>query len=315
MKRLVAMMISFILLFSIVGCTVNEKPLRIGTWKTAQTIQPFFYENYLNNKEIEVLPFTNPGDMKMALLSSSLDICGSTLVTAITARAKGEPIVVLAGLSNGCSALVIKKDSGIREIKNLKGKKIAYVPGTMHHLLLLEVLGKAGLSPEKDVELIRVDFFDMGQALKRGDIDAFYSGEPYPSMAVIEGYGEILLYPNEETGFGTINSVMITTKERIEEKPELIKNLVYAHYMSTIRLNNDNEAWVNKSLEFGVERDVLKLSMENINLFWDIDKDYIKRVEKLSLRMKEQGMIEEVPDIEAMFFTRYVEDIREDYEK
>src|SRR6056297_245451 len=144
MKRLVAMMISFILLFSIVGCTVNEKPLRIGTWKTAQTIQPFFYENYLNNKEIEVLPFTNPGDMKMALLSSSLDICGSTLVTAITARAKGEPIVVLAGLSNGCSALVIKKDSGIREIKDLKGKKIAYVPGTMHHLLLLEVLGKAG---------------------------------------------------------------------------------------------------------------------------------------------------------------------------
>jgi NitT/TauT family transport system substrate-binding protein len=315
MKRVILVMISMALLFSLSGCGGNENSLRVGTWKTAQTIQPFFYEDYISDKEIEIIPFTNPGDMKTALLSGSLDMCGSTLVTAITARSKGESVVVLTGLSNGCSAFVVKKDSGIKEVKDFKGKKIAYVPGTMHHLLLLEALEQGGLNPEEDVELIRIDFFDMGQALKQGDIDAFYSGEPYPAMAVLEGYGEILLYPDDETGFGTINSVMITTQDMIEENSEVIEELVYAHHRATVMLNYDKEAWIDKSLEFGVAEDVLDLSMENIDLFWDIDEAYIKRVEKLAIRMKEQGMIEEIPDIRAMFFTDYVDDIREEYEE
>jgi NitT/TauT family transport system substrate-binding protein len=63
---------------------------KVGTWKTAQTIQPFFYQDFLGDSySVEVLPFTNPGDQKTALLAGSLDMCGTTLVTAITAASKG----------------------------------------------------------------------------------------------------------------------------------------------------------------------------------------------------------------------------------
>src|SRR5699024_11397435 len=103
--------------------------------------------------------------MKTALLSGDLDFTGTTWVTAIMAASKEEPIKVVASMTEKCSALVVGKDSNINDIKDLKGKTIAYVPGTMHHILLLEVLDKAGIDLNSDVTLKKIDFFDMGQAL------------------------------------------------------------------------------------------------------------------------------------------------------
>ena len=150
----------------------KSEKVTVGTWKTAQTITPYFYDEFMP-ESVEVLPFTNPGDQKTALLAGSLDMCGTTLVTAITAASKGEPVKIVTSLCNKCSALVVDKDYGIQSEADLKGKRIAYVPGTMHHALLLEVLKRNGINPDTDVELKRIDFFDMGQALVNGDIDAF----------------------------------------------------------------------------------------------------------------------------------------------
>ena len=64
--------------------------LRAGTWKTAQTITPFFYDQFLpKGSSVKVFPFTNPGDQKTALLAGSLDITGTTIVHAIHSAAKG----------------------------------------------------------------------------------------------------------------------------------------------------------------------------------------------------------------------------------
>lgn len=314
MKRVLAAALAILLTVSFFGCTNANKAedhfgvdAKIGTWKTAQTIQPFFYQNYLGSDDkAEIVPFTNPGDMKTALLAGSLDMCGTTMVTAITAASKGEPVKIVCGLSNKCSALVVGKDADIKTAADLKGKKIAYVPGTMHHLLLLETLNKNGIDPQKDVELQRIDFFDMGQALAQGNIDAFYSGEPYPSIAVAEGYGKILAYPDEDGEFGIINSGMMTTENYIKQNPELIRELVTAHAKATEFLNSDRNAWIEKSAEFGTAKEVLDVSLNNIELFWDIDEDYINSVRGLAERMKEQGLITEVPDIDSLFDLSFV---------
>ena len=213
-----------------------EKPvdLRAGTWKTAQTITPFFYEQFLpKGSSVKVFPFTNPGDQKTALLAGSLDITGTTIVHAITAAAKGEPIVVVCSLCDKCSALVVKKGAGIQKPADLRGKKIGYVPSTMHDVLLRETLIKAGLDPAKDVTLLRIDFFDMGQALARGNIDAFLSGEPFPTQAVVQGYGEILAYPYYDDSIGPINAGMIVTRDLIAKKRDLVQAAVNAHARAT----------------------------------------------------------------------------------
>ncbi len=113
----------------------------MGTWKTAQTIQPFFYEEYLpQGDRLALFTFTNPADQKTALLAGSLDMCGTTLAHAIQSASMGQPVVVVAALCNKASALVVKKDGPVTTEADLKGKKIGYVPGTMHEILLRETL-------------------------------------------------------------------------------------------------------------------------------------------------------------------------------
>lgn len=299
------------------GC-INDAPAdventKVGTWKTAQTIQPFLYQDHIDDKYVvEVLPFTNPGDQKAALLAGGLDMTGTTIALAITAASRGEPVVVVSSLCNKCSAIVVREDSDIRAPADLKGKKIAYVPGTMHHVLLLETLKQAGLDPEKDVTLQRIDFFDMGQALSQGTVDAFCSGEPYPSLAIVNGYGRVLTYPYYGESVGTINAGMLTTKDQIENNRDEIQKLITAHAKATKHLNVHQEEWIDMASEFGTDPDVLNIAANNMELAWDMDEAYVQQAENLAERMKELGMISEMPDMDVLFDLSFVEQARKD---
>ena len=305
--------------FLLSGCANQASPAvneaRVGTWKTAQTIQPFLYQNHLPpNFNLEVLPFTNPGDQKAALLAGDLDMSGTTIALAITAASRGEPVVVVGGLCNKCSALVVRNDANIHTPAGLRGKRVAYVPGTMHHVLLLETLKRAGLDPEKDVEFKRIDFFDMGQALARGAVDAFCSGEPYPALAVAKGYGRILAYPYYDDSIGAINAGLLTTRDNIENNSELIQRLVTAHARSTEYLKANPEEWLDMAAGFGTDREVLDITAANIDLLWDLDKGYIRQAGNLAARMKDLGMISEIPDMETLFDLRFVEQAKMELE-
>lgn len=284
----------------------------VGTWKTAQTIQPFLYEPFAGGAKVNVHPFTNPGDQKAALLAGSLDMTGATLALAIQAASRGEPIVLVASLGNKCSALVVKKDGGVKKVLDLKGKKIGYVPGTMHEILLRETLTRAGLNPDKDAKLVRIDFFDMGTALSRGDIDAYLSGEPLPTLAKRQGYGEILAYPYYGEGIGAINSGMIVRRDFMEKNPERVMEMVRAHRKATEQCMYDKAFWLETSSKmFGVELDVLRDAADNMELVWDMDDTFVKQLSALGKRMQELGIIKKEPDYNTLVDRRFVDALRE----
>jgi NitT/TauT family transport system substrate-binding protein len=284
-----------------------QEAWRVGTWKTAQTIQPFLYERYSPGVKATVLAFTNPGDQKAALLSGSLDMTGTTLVLAIQAASRGEPVRLVASLCAKCSALAVKKGGPVKTVADLRGRTIGYVPGTMHEILLRETLTRAGIDPGKDARLVRVDFFDMGTALARGDIDAFLSGEPLPTQAVLQGYGEILAYPYFDDSIGAINAGMIVRAVTAETEPEKVAAMVEAHVRATKALLADRGAWLAEaSSRFGVPLEVLGPASANMDLAWDMDETFIRRVAALGKRMKELGMIDREPDYAALIDTRFV---------
>ena len=299
-----------VLLFS-PGCgnreSANEQRFKVGTWKTAQTIQPFFYEQVAEyGVKVKVLPFTNPADQKTALLAGSLDMCGTTLAHAIHSASRGEPVVVVAALCNKCSALVVHQDSAIESIPELKGATIGYVPGTMHEILLRNLLRTNGLSVDDDVTLMRVDFFDMGTALANGNIDAFLSGEPFPSMAAAKGYGRILAYPYIEEGIGAVNAGMLVRRETIEKHPERVQALVGMHADATRYLREDPGRWLAYAARFGVESDVLEKARPNMELAWRMDNEFVTRARALGKNMLELGMIEREPDYDRLFDLQFV---------
>ena len=286
--------------------------INVGTWKTAQTIQPFFYENFSSqNSKVKVFSFTNPADQKMALLAGSLDMCGTTLAHAIHSASRGQPVVVVAALCNKCSALVVRKGGSVKEVKDLKGKKIGYVPGTMHEILLRETLTRNGLSPDRDVLLTRVDFFDMGMALARGGIDAFLSGEPFPTLAVERGYGEILSYPYFDESIGTINAGMLVRRETIERNPELVQALVNAHARATTYLQSHPDEWLERASAFGTELYTLEKAAPNMELAWSMDEGFVRKARALGERMEALGVIQAQPDYTKLFDLSFVRKVAE----
>jgi len=281
--------------------------LQVGTWKTPQTIQPFFYERFVPQQhKVTVYSFTNPADQKTALLAGSLDMCGTTLAHAIHSASMGQPVVVVAALCNKCSALVVRKGGPVKRIADLKGKKIGYVPGTMHEILLRETLTRNGLSPDKDVHLMRVDFFDMGTALARGGIDAFLSGEPFPTLAVHQGYGDILSYPYYDESIGTINAGMLVRRETIENHAERVRTLVKAHVQTTEYLQSHPDEWLKRASSFGAEVRVLEKAAPNMELAWEMDADFVKKARALGQRMEKLGVIRNQPDYDRLFELSFV---------
>lgn len=295
---------------------VSGQDVRIGTWKTAQTIQPFFYARFLPpSTKIAVFPFTNPADQKSALLARGLDMCGTTLVHAIQSAVKNQPVVLVAALCNKSSALVVRKDGPILGVPDLKGKRIGYVPGTMHEILLREVLTRHGVSPEKDVTLLRVDFFDMGTALASGDIDAFLSGEPLPALSVESGYGRILAYPYYDESIGTINAGMLVRKDTVQEETELVYRLVLAHALATRHLKAHPEDWLQKASEFGTTVSVLEKARTNMDLAWDMDESFAARLRRLGERMLALKMIDRQPDYDELCDLSFVKRVGQELQK
>ncbi|MDD9303038.1 MAG: ABC transporter substrate-binding protein [Desulfobacter sp.] len=283
----------------------------VGTWKTAQTIQPFYYHQFTPNR-VKVFSFTNPADQKTALLAGDLDICGTTLAHAIHSAALGQPVVVVAALCNKCSAFVVRKNAGIKRVADLRGKKIGYVPGTMHEILLRESLVRNNLLPEKDVRLTRVDFFDMGLALARGGIDAFVSGEPFPTLALVKGYGQILSYPYYGDSIGSINGGMLVSQKTIENRPDLVLKMVRAHARATQFLKQHPGIWLEKAESFGTPMTVLEKAAPNMELAWDMDRDFIRKTRALGERMQALGLIKDQPDYSRLFDLSFVNQIREE---
>ena len=72
-------------------------------------------------------------------------------------------------------SLLVPKDSPVRSIADLKGRKVAYWPGAWSQQLTLRALEKAGL-PKDYVEFVKLMPIDAAAALPRGSIDAFRCG-------------------------------------------------------------------------------------------------------------------------------------------
>lgn len=303
--------VSAFIFFLVVCCPDPGFAFNAGTWKTAQTIQPFFYDRFTGaGQNVKVFSFTNPADQKTALMAGNLDICGTTIAHAIHSAALGQPVVVVAALCNKCSAFVVAADSPVQSPADLKGKKIGYVPGTMHEILLRETLIRSGLSPDREVALTRVDFFDMGLALARGGIDAFVSGEPFPTIAVIKGYGRILSYPYYGESIGTINAGMLVTRNSIEKDHGLVLEMVRAHARATRFLKQHRQLWLAKASEFGTPMKILEGAADNMELAWDMDPDFVEKARALGGRMQALGLIQRQPDYSRLFDLSFADQIR-----
>jgi NitT/TauT family transport system substrate-binding protein len=102
--------------------------------------------------------------------------------TLVTGAAGGKSVMImLTDYSNGNDMIVAKP--GIKTLAQLKGKKVAVEEGLVEHLLLLDGLKKAGMSPN-DLTLVNAKTNEMPQVLGSGQVDAIGAWQPISGEAM-----------------------------------------------------------------------------------------------------------------------------------
>ena len=129
------------------------------------------------------------------LNANSIDIGSSAGLAALLAKANGNPITAPYIFSRPeWTALVVKKESPIRTLADLKGKKVAATKGTDPYLFLLRALASVDLK-RGDIEHIGLQHADGRAALEQGKVDAWAGLDPHMAASELEG-GSRLLYRN-----------------------------------------------------------------------------------------------------------------------
>ncbi|MEO5933427.1 MAG: sulfonate ABC transporter substrate-binding protein [Duganella sp.] len=102
----------------------------------------------------------------------------------IFAQAAGANLVYVGNEppSPASEAIVVPKDSKIRSLADLKGRKVALNKGSNVHYLLVKALEKAGLG-YKDIDIAFLPPADARAAFERGSVDAWAIWDPFLAAA------------------------------------------------------------------------------------------------------------------------------------
>lgn len=225
--------------------------------------------------KIKFLPFLKGFDVNQFIMAGLLDGGIGGDMPTLTIASKGNALIPVK-VQDGQTWLMAKKSFLLKE---LKGKRIGYAPGSNAHFSLLNLMASSGLS-EKDVKLEPLPVNAMPEALEQGDIDAFAAWEPTASIAESK-YGFSRCFGAPSLGF------MYFDKDIIIDHPVVMRAIVAsaARSIAWLREGSSNRllagAWnVSKAniltgdtYPLTFEEDAAVAERDLLFSFWDMTGD------------------------------------------
>src|ERR1700677_4432739 len=159
-----------------------------------------------------------------ALSANSIDFGYTVAPPPVFAQAGGVNFVYVGAEPEGrhTEAVIVKSDSSLQTIADLKGKRVALQKGSSANFLLLEVLQKAGLHYE-DIHPVYLPPADARAAFENGDVDAWVIWDPYYASAQAALKARTLAdYSNLHTAY----SFYEATREFAQNHPDVIGALL-----------------------------------------------------------------------------------------
>lgn len=240
------------------------------------------------NLKVEERVFPKGIDIIPAIIAGEIDIAASAADAAIAGRASGAPVYVVAGFAKGGARLVAHVNSGIKAVKDLKGKKVGVARGGAQELLLLAELEKAGLTwsdkPGKDVLIVYMAFADLNQALAGKHIDAMCQSEPQSSQAINKKFGVEVLKPYD-TPMGEPIRAMVMTEKMYRDKRDVAERVMQCFVEATTLFNKNPalaEKYVRENMFKGqITSQDYRDAMDNADFTYDISVAHIDITTKL----------------------------------
>ncbi|CAN7714117.1 aliphatic sulfonate ABC transporter substrate-binding protein [Variovorax sp. LjRoot290] len=159
------------------------------------------------------------------LNGNSIDIGSSAGLAALLAKANGNPIRAPYIFSRPeWTALLVRRDSPIRSLADLKGRKVAATKGTDPYLFLLRALQTVKLK-RSDIEHVALQHADGRTALEQGRVDAWAGLDPLMAASELDA-GSRLIYRN--VAFNTYGFLNVR-EEFLARHPAEVKRVIAAY--------------------------------------------------------------------------------------
>jgi sulfonate transport system substrate-binding protein len=229
------------------------------------------------------------------LNSGSIDFGSTAGLAAVLSKANGNPIKGVYIYSRPeWTALVVPKDSPIKSVKDLKGKKIAATKGTDPYLFLLRSLHQEGLK-KSDIEHVSLQHADGRAALEQGKVDAWAGLDPLMAASQIDA-GSTLLYRNVAFNtYGFLN----TTESFAKQYPEQVKRVIAAYEKARkwIIANPDETAKIIAE-EAKISLPVAKLQLTRNDLSNSVPgEEHVKALKSAAAILVEEELVKKGTDV------------------
>jgi NitT/TauT family transport system substrate-binding protein len=211
-------------------------------------------------------------------------------------------------------AWLVKKDSPIKTIADLKGKKIGYTnPRSTSQALAILLLEKAGYKPE-DAELVKTGGFGpMVAALELGQIDVAAVTEPLWSKNK-DKYR--VLITGSEALPPLDNVVGIATGEAIKTRGDFIRGVIRARRRAVqFMIDHPDEAADLIAKPFNITPEVARSAVRNLTKsmtqgvpYWGDGRIHLSGMKRIIEVQKSVGALTGDIDVEKLIDTQFLPD-------
>jgi sulfonate transport system substrate-binding protein len=188
--------------------------------------------------------FTSGPPLLEALGANALDFGSTGDVPPLFAQAAGGDLVYVAaskGSKDG-SAILVKADSPIQSLADLKGKKIGFKRGSSAHNFVVKALRTAGLSI-KDITELDLGPQDAAPAFASGQLDAWAIWDPYYAIAQGDSATRVLVTTDgivDSFGFYQANGAFARANPEI--LAEVVDELIQVGIKAQVNLDETIKA-------------------------------------------------------------------------
>jgi sulfonate transport system substrate-binding protein len=174
-----------------------------------------------SNVNVQWTEFSSGVPMMEAFHAGTLDFGISGEAPPVFAQASGAPIVYVAvepAAPHG-EAVLVRKDSPLRGLADLRGKKIALNRGANVHYFLASALKAVGIGYDQ-VSLVFLTPSDARAAFESGAVDAWVIWDPYMASALHSTDARIL---HDAEGYASNIPYYISTRDYASQHPDILR--------------------------------------------------------------------------------------------